>query len=240
MRRGWAPAPPALRPPACRWRSAAAARRRQVGAAAAKPVLGALPEAHGSPAPPNARRPVADPFPSPPLLRAGRRQQLVVRAGNPGSGGPFAPLVVVVRNIMGVKPFNQFRGKAISLHSQGGRPCHPRAGSGLAGRGLGWYLRTTQQRASLRAHSPMARVVWAAAACGSAQPPSPLLRAAAEARCSGPGAARCCPGPPSLWTHPACIARVWFPLVLHPARLAGDPPGTRAEPRASPFSSLLQ
>jgi hypothetical protein len=32
--------------------------------------------------------------------------------------GPFAPLVVVVRNAMGAKPFNQFRGKAISLHSQ--------------------------------------------------------------------------------------------------------------------------
>lgn len=48
---------------------------------------------------------------------AGRRQQTIV-AGNPGSNGPFAPLVRVVRDAMGVKEFNQFRGKAISLHSQ--------------------------------------------------------------------------------------------------------------------------
>ncbi|PSC67685.1 paladin isoform X1 [Micractinium conductrix] len=48
---------------------------------------------------------------------AGRRS-LSVYAGNKGSGGPFAPLVVVVRNYMGTKEFNQFRGKMISLHSQ--------------------------------------------------------------------------------------------------------------------------
>ncbi|GBF98398.1 hypothetical protein Rsub_10463 [Raphidocelis subcapitata] len=40
------------------------------------------------------------------------------RMGNKGSGGPFAPLVVVVRNIVGEKEFNKLRGKAISLHSQ--------------------------------------------------------------------------------------------------------------------------
>jgi hypothetical protein len=40
--------------------------------------------------------------------------------GNKGAGGPFAPLVVVVRNIVGEKEFNKLRGKAISLHSQGG------------------------------------------------------------------------------------------------------------------------
>lgn len=51
---------------------------------------------------------------------AGRRSLAVV-AGNPGSGGPFAPLVIVTRNIMGKKEFNQFRGKMISLHSQGGQ-----------------------------------------------------------------------------------------------------------------------
>ena len=45
-----------------------------------------------------------------------------VVAGNKGEGGPFAPLVVVVRNAMGVKEFNQFRGKAISIHSQGAAP----------------------------------------------------------------------------------------------------------------------
>ena len=41
-----------------------------------------------------------------------------VVAGNPGAGGPFAPIVRVTRNIMGVKEFNKLRGKAISLHSQ--------------------------------------------------------------------------------------------------------------------------
>ncbi|GAB4814188.1 hypothetical protein N2152v2_001234 [Parachlorella kessleri] len=46
------------------------------------------------------------------------RQQLAVYAGNHATTGPFAPIVVVVRNVMGVKPFNQLRGKAISLHSQ--------------------------------------------------------------------------------------------------------------------------
>ncbi|EFN52917.1 hypothetical protein CHLNCDRAFT_26326 [Chlorella variabilis] len=49
--------------------------------------------------------------------RAGRRSLAVV-AGNKGAGGPFAPIVVVTRNAMGTKEFNQFRGKAISLHSQ--------------------------------------------------------------------------------------------------------------------------
>jgi len=38
--------------------------------------------------------------------------------GNKGAGGPFAPIVVVARNIIGEKDFNQIRGKAISLHSQ--------------------------------------------------------------------------------------------------------------------------
>jgi hypothetical protein len=39
--------------------------------------------------------------------------------GNKSGSGPFTPVVVVVRNIMGKKDFNQLRGKAISLHSQG-------------------------------------------------------------------------------------------------------------------------
>ena len=39
--------------------------------------------------------------------------------GNKSGSGPFTPIVVVVRNAMGKKEFNQFRGKAISLHSQG-------------------------------------------------------------------------------------------------------------------------
>jgi len=39
--------------------------------------------------------------------------------GNKNEGkGVFAPLVVVTRNIIGKKPFNQLRGKAIALHSQ--------------------------------------------------------------------------------------------------------------------------
>jgi hypothetical protein len=50
---------------------------------------------------------------------AADRLILKIVAGNAGTNGPFAPLVRVVRNAMGVKPFNQFRGKAISLHSQG-------------------------------------------------------------------------------------------------------------------------
>jgi hypothetical protein len=42
-----------------------------------------------------------------------------VRAGNVNAGkGVFAPVVVVVRNIIGKKRFNQLRGKAIALHSQ--------------------------------------------------------------------------------------------------------------------------
>ena len=47
------------------------------------------------------------------------RKQLVTLMGNKGAGGPFAPLVVVVRNAIGEKDFNKLRGKAISLHSQG-------------------------------------------------------------------------------------------------------------------------
>lgn len=39
--------------------------------------------------------------------------------GNKATGGPFAPLVVVVRSVVGEKDFNKLRGKAISLHSQG-------------------------------------------------------------------------------------------------------------------------
>ena len=42
-----------------------------------------------------------------------------VVAGNKATGGPFSPLVVVVRQALGEKDFNKFRGKGISLHSQG-------------------------------------------------------------------------------------------------------------------------
>ena len=47
-----------------------------------------------------------------------RRGALEVVAGNTNEGGLFAPIVVVARNIIGVKRFNQIRGKAIALHSQ--------------------------------------------------------------------------------------------------------------------------
>ncbi|KAH7299484.1 hypothetical protein KP509_24G014200 [Ceratopteris richardii] len=60
------------------------------------------------------------------LLKSGafrppRRTSLraVPRMGNVNEGkGIFAPLVVLVRNAVGKKRFNQLRGKAIALHSQ--------------------------------------------------------------------------------------------------------------------------
>lgn len=48
----------------------------------------------------------------------GTASRRVTCMGNKSTGGPFAPLVVVIRNYMGVKQFNQLRGKAIALHSQ--------------------------------------------------------------------------------------------------------------------------
>lgn len=44
-------------------------------------------------------------------------------AGNNAADGPFTPIVKIVREFMGVKQFNQLRGKAISLHSQGKNIC---------------------------------------------------------------------------------------------------------------------
>lgn len=64
-------------------------------------------------------------------------------AGNAGAGGPFAPLVVVTRNIMGTKEFNQFRGKMISLHSQGAR--HGRRGAAGCWAGRGRCVRSLVQ-----------------------------------------------------------------------------------------------
>lgn len=46
------------------------------------------------------------------------RRKAVTMMGNKATTGPFAPLVVVVRGVMGEKEFNKLRGKAISLHSQ--------------------------------------------------------------------------------------------------------------------------
>ncbi|KAF3780749.1 PROTON GRADIENT REGULATION 5 protein [Nymphaea thermarum] len=45
------------------------------------------------------------------------RSSPVMKNVNEGKG-LFAPLVVVTRNIIGKKQFNQLRGKAIALHSQ--------------------------------------------------------------------------------------------------------------------------
>lgn len=50
---------------------------------------------------------------------AGVPKRQITRMGNKATGGPFAPLVVVVRNVVGDKEFNKIRGKAIALHSQG-------------------------------------------------------------------------------------------------------------------------
>ncbi|KAF8369870.1 hypothetical protein HHK36_012920 [Tetracentron sinense] len=45
------------------------------------------------------------------------RSQPMMKNVNEGKG-LFAPVVVITRNIIGKKPFNQLRGKAIALHSQ--------------------------------------------------------------------------------------------------------------------------
>lgn len=47
-----------------------------------------------------------------------RRAVLVTRCGNAYENGLFAPIVRVARDVIGVKRFNQIRGKAIALHSQ--------------------------------------------------------------------------------------------------------------------------
>ena len=48
-----------------------------------------------------------------------RPVKAVVTMGNAHEGkGLFAPIVVVVKNAMGQKQFNQLRGKGIALHSQ--------------------------------------------------------------------------------------------------------------------------
>ncbi|XP_068666079.1 protein PROTON GRADIENT REGULATION 5, chloroplastic-like [Aristolochia californica] len=55
----------------------------------------------------------------PTSVRVGKstRANPVMKNVNEGKG-LFAPLVVLTRNIIGKKRFNQFRGKAIALHSQ--------------------------------------------------------------------------------------------------------------------------
>lgn len=57
-------------------------------------------------------------------VRVGKPVRSRPMMGNVNQGkGLFAPLVVVVRNIVGKKRFNQLRGKAISVHSQVRKPC---------------------------------------------------------------------------------------------------------------------
>ncbi|KAL1191749.1 Protein PROTON GRADIENT REGULATION 5 [Cardamine amara subsp. amara] len=51
------------------------------------------------------------------VSRKAIRVQPMMKNVNEGKG-LFAPLVVVTRNIVGKKRFNQLRGKAIALHSQ--------------------------------------------------------------------------------------------------------------------------
>lgn len=73
-------------------------------------------------------------YPHKPMLcvfawRAGSPRREVTRMGNKGDTGPFAPLVRAARNVIGKKEFNKLRGKAISLHSQGGAAGRPVAHS---------------------------------------------------------------------------------------------------------------
>ncbi|ONK70820.1 uncharacterized protein A4U43_C04F1870 [Asparagus officinalis] len=52
-------------------------------------------------------------------VRAAKPVRSSPRMGNVNEGkGLFAPVVVVARNVIGKKRFNQIRGKAIALHSQ--------------------------------------------------------------------------------------------------------------------------
>lgn len=56
---------------------------------------------------------------TPNQVRVGKPLRSGPMMGNVNEGkGLFAPLVVVTRNIVGKKRFNQLRGKAIALHSQ--------------------------------------------------------------------------------------------------------------------------
>ena len=54
-----------------------------------------------------------------PRTSSSRRLSVVSpRCGNAYENGVFAPIVRVARDVIGVKRFNQIRGKAIALHSQ--------------------------------------------------------------------------------------------------------------------------
>ncbi|GAQ78850.1 protein proton gradient regulation 5 [Klebsormidium nitens] len=49
--------------------------------------------------------------------RSGNKREITMGNKNEGKG-IFAPIVKVTRNVVGVKEFNQLRGKGIALHSQ--------------------------------------------------------------------------------------------------------------------------
>ncbi|KAK6781085.1 hypothetical protein AABB24_036303 [Solanum stoloniferum] len=52
-------------------------------------------------------------------VKIGKAVRSRTMMGNVNDGkGLFAPIVVITRNIVGKKRFNQLRGKAIALHSQ--------------------------------------------------------------------------------------------------------------------------
>lgn len=57
---------------------------------------------------------------APPQLRVATRpvRPRPMMGGASSQKGVFAPIVVLTRNIIGKKTFNQLRGKAIALHSQ--------------------------------------------------------------------------------------------------------------------------
>ena len=49
---------------------------------------------------------------------------LALNMGKVSANGPFTPLVIALRSVVGEKKFNQIRGKGITLHSQVCTFCH--------------------------------------------------------------------------------------------------------------------
>jgi hypothetical protein len=138
--------------------------------------------------------------------RAGGRAALRVRAGNESEGGVFAPLVVVTRNIVGVKPFNQFRGKAISLHSQArGAP------------GRSW--RTPCRRGARRAASTPARRESTRRTAGPLGATEPRAAAPRAPGCRAPRLQRARRARDARTRHPCTASRRRSDVP--PARLPG-------------------
>lgn len=142
---------------------------------------------------------------------------MTVVAGNAGAGGPFAPLVVVTRNIMGTKEFNQFRGKMISLHSQGA------GGGGLVRRSCG--------RRESRVRRPAQPVLRA---CATHQPPKRPAPALYGPRCRACGAG---------WAIAAAEDRQQLPLgyrVYHPHGCLGLSLTPFAFPGSPPPTAVIK